>query len=85
MKSFLSPKPSFFLINLAGEIISKCYADLSATDLVASDNVLHRVHQLIAYDAVCSRRCVQTRWNSFSSNSAILLIESRRYGTWKQL
>lgn len=80
-----SPKPRFCLTTLPDEIISMCYANLPANDLVALEYVSHRLHQLIAYDAVCWRRCVQARWGSLSSNSAILPSAARHAGTWKQL
>lgn len=71
--------------SLPDELIAMCYADLSAADLVALELVSKRLRHLIAYDAVCWRRCVENRWGYLTCNYSILAAAARHAGTWKQL
>lgn len=71
--------------SLPDELIGMCYADLTAPDLVALELVSQRLRHLIAYDAVCWKRCTENRWGYLTNNSAILPAAARHAGTWKQL
>lgn len=73
------------LTALPDELIAMCYADLSATDLVALEHVSRRLRHLIAYDSVCWKRCTESRWSYLTSNSVLLPAAARHAGTWKQL
>ncbi|PXF48282.1 Cochlin [Gracilariopsis chorda] len=78
-------KPTFDLTALPDELISMCYADLPATDLVALEHVSRRLRHLIAYDSVCWRRCTDARWGHLTTNSVLLPSAARHAGTWKNL
>lgn len=79
------PYRSLSFTSLPDELIAMCYANLSASDLVALEHVNLRLRNLIAYDAVCWRRCTENRWGHLSTNSVILGAAARHAGTWKQL
>lgn len=78
-------RPSLAFTSLPDELIAMCYADLSASDLVALEHVSLRLHRLIAYDSVCWKRCTENRWGHLSSNSVMLAAAAKHAGTWKQL
>lgn len=70
---------------LPDELISKCYSDLSASDLVALEHVSRRLRHLISYDSLCWKRCTEDRWSHLSSNTALLSTAVRHAGSWKNL